>query len=47
MTQPVCDGIRFHRGGDLVHEALVGERVLEARRRSQRPGEEQRLDGVR
>ena len=47
VAQPVRDRIGLHVRRDFVHEALVRERVLQARRRSQRPGEERRRDRVR
>ena len=47
MAQTIRNRIRFHVGGHFVEEAFVGERVLQARWRPQRSGEERRLHGVR
>ena len=43
----VLDGIGLHACGELVHERLVREGVLQPARRAQRAGEERRADGVR
>ena len=42
VPQPILDRIGADRGRDLVHEALVRERVLQPLRRAQRTGEERR-----
>ena len=47
MLQPVLHRIRFHVRGDFVHEAFLRERILQARGRAQRTGEERRRHGMR
>ena len=47
VAEPERDGIGPRRRRELVDEALVGERVLDPRRRAERAGEERRVDRLR